>query len=151
MRRPIVLSVYNVTGSMSEDRSSSPLEEAKEKLAEALRLAQSGQRIAAMAIPPEILGRFPGDLHVLHHAGLVYRACEAFPQALECFHRALANTPHFHFTEQEIAQVHWSQGDFDNARLWFDVAIASRADYIPAYIAAAKMELVRGHSPAART
>jgi len=118
-------------------------------IGKALCLAEAGEFDAAMGMLPPLLERNCRDVNILHRAGVVYKICGDLAQALSCFAEALRVLPHFHYTEFEIATVHWQLGNFDEARRWFAMAIASCPSYLHSYVTAAKFERERGKTFAA--
>lgn len=122
------------------------LAEAEARLEAAIAGAQKGAVDSARGVARHEVSAFPRELRILHRAGVVFRLCGDYREALTLFERALAGTPRFHYTEIEIGNVHTALNDPDDALRWYRLAIEHRPDYPAGYLHAARLEQARGRT-----
>jgi len=79
---------------------------------------------AASRVARAAAARFPGDVTVLHKAGVIEQLLGHTDAALALFHAALEVLPDFAFSELEIGSLHAQRGERQEALRWLRLAAA---------------------------
>lgn len=98
-----------------------------------IELAKAGHHREAMESAVAEAFAKSGDVNAHHRAGAVFALCGDNDKALDYLHAALRIRPNFHFTEMEIAGVHASRREWENALKWYEKARKSAPEYVLAY------------------
>jgi hypothetical protein len=77
---------------------------------------------AASSVARAAAARFPGDVTVLHKAGVIEQLLGHTDAALGFFHGALEILPDFAFSELEIGSLHAQRGERQEALRWLRLA-----------------------------